>query len=329
MDANNLRNPDAIEVGKILVIPASRPAGYATGGRSHVVVAGDSLSAIAGRYGVALGSLIEFNGLADADQIYVGQTLYVPAGGNAGGYSQRTHTVAPGETLSHIADRYGVSVLALEQSNSLRSPDHVYVGQVLVIPGGGGAAAPQVATRRHVVREGESLLDIALRYRTTVDDLVELNGIANPNLIRIGQELTVPGVSGPVNRGDYEQILVAAAAEFGVPANLVKAVAWQESGWNQAMVSHAGAIGTMQIMPGSADWALDQLIPDATAWDVDPRDNARMGAAILRHWLIVTEWDIKLTLAAYYQGWHSVQTRGLFDDTHDYIASVQAIMAGY
>ncbi|MFN0095249.1 MAG: LysM peptidoglycan-binding domain-containing protein [Dehalococcoidia bacterium] len=328
MDANSIRNGNAITVGQVLVVPGGRPGG-AAGARHHVVVAGDSLSAIAGRYGVSIADLMALNGLADADQIYAGQSLALPAGSVSSPAAARTHTVVAGETLSHVADQYGVSILALEQTNSLRSADHVYVGQVLVIPGGGTAAAPRVATRTHLVRDGESLLDIAIRYGTSLDTLVEMNGLANPNLIRIGQELAVPGVVAPTNRTDYAEILVSAAAEFGVPADLVKAVAWQESGWNQSMVSHAGAIGLMQVMPGTAGWALEQLVPDATDWDIDARANARMGSAILRHWLIESEWDIELTLAAYYQGWHSVHTIGFYDDTHDYIASIMAIMAGY
>lgn len=331
LDANGLRDPDSVVAGQVLTVPNGRP-GAASGSGTHVVVAGESLSAIAGRYGVAADVIIAANGLADANHIFIGQTLIVPgalASQSGPELWQRTHIVAAGETLSGIADEYEVGLQALEQANGLRNPDHVFAGQVLVIPGNAAAAAPRVASRTHIVTEGQSLADIALRYGTTVAALVEMNGLANSNLIQIGQVLAVPSVVAPVNRGDYASILASAAAEFGLPANLVKAVAWQESGWNQAMVSSTGAIGVMQVMPGTADWALENLVADATEWDVDPLANARMGAAILRHWLLESGWDIELSLAAYYQGWQSVHTIGFYDDTKEYIANVLAIMASY
>jgi len=116
--------------------------------------------------------------------------------------ANQAYTVRPGDTLANIASRYGVSVGTLAQANGIRNINLIYIGQNLVIPGAssspGQPAAPKPpstapATGVYIVRAGDTLGRIAARYGTSVQTLMRLNGIANPNLIWVGQRLKVTG----------------------------------------------------------------------------------------------------------------------------------------
>ena len=96
------------------------------------------------------------------------------------------YTVQRGDTLRAIADEHDVSLSDLVEANDLANPNLIFPGQILVIP---GAAEPD---KVHIVLRGETLSKIAGAYGTSVTALVERNSIANPNLIRVGQEILVP-----------------------------------------------------------------------------------------------------------------------------------------
>lgn len=110
-----------------------------------------------------------------------------------------TYTLAPGDNLSRVARRVGVSVSQLVQANKIDDPDHVLAGRTLTIPTSGspGAAAPAgVAvggTGRHTIKAGETLASIARKHGTTSAELQKLNGLANANRIIAGRTLLVPG----------------------------------------------------------------------------------------------------------------------------------------
>lgn len=102
------------------------------------------------------------------------------------------HIVKAGENLTQIARMYGVTVDAIVRANNLWNANVIYVGQVLRIPGSCPPPAPGGCTKIHVVQRGEYLKRIAARYGTTVNRLVALNHLRNPNLIYPGQRLKVP-----------------------------------------------------------------------------------------------------------------------------------------
>jgi len=111
----------------------------------------------------------------------------------------RTHLVRKGETLSGLGKKYGVSVTALREANpSLKGKKGPRAGQELVIPVGAAARwtdsdAPS-GSRVHTVRSGETLSGIARRYRVTVAQLTEWNGLPRSGMIRTGQKLRLyPG----------------------------------------------------------------------------------------------------------------------------------------
>ena len=99
-----------------------------------------------------------------------------------------TITVQSGETLSAIADRYGVSTRQLMRLNGLRYSDHIEAGSRLEVPGPRVSAGPG----RHRVQPGDTLGDIAARYRVSSRDLMLVNGLRNANHVEVGQTLKLP-----------------------------------------------------------------------------------------------------------------------------------------
>ncbi len=100
-----------------------------------------------------------------------------------------THVVKKNETLGGIAQRYGVSVSALQAYNGIANPNLLYVGKKLKIPSG------NVREVSYTVKKGDSLGLIAKRFGVTASDLALINKISRPDLIRVGQKLTIP-ISG-------------------------------------------------------------------------------------------------------------------------------------
>ena len=99
-----------------------------------------------------------------------------------------TITVQSGETLSEIADRYGVSTRQLMRLNGLRDSDYIEAGRRLEVPGPRVNAGPG----RHRVQPGDTLDDIAARYRVSSRDLMLVNGLRNANHVEVGQTLKLP-----------------------------------------------------------------------------------------------------------------------------------------
>jgi membrane-bound lytic murein transglycosylase D len=167
----------------------------------HTVRAGETLSEIAGEYRTSVSLLLRTNGLKDSRHLRVGQRLKVPVVGGqavvtadadsssgAGPRSGPSVRVAPGETLSEIAARHGVSVAALMSQNGISDAAAVRAGRVLRIPPGG--AVGRVKTHR--VGRGQTLSDIADMYRTSVGSLQRHNQIDDPSKLRYGQIIEVP-----------------------------------------------------------------------------------------------------------------------------------------
>jgi LysM repeat protein len=123
--------------------------------------------------------------------------VVLPAGVVLPPASRADVVVKPGETLSEIAERNGVSLTRLMQANGISDPAFVEAGRRLVIPGTRSTAAaarpaPQ-AGGSTTVKPGETLSEIAERHGTTVERLMQLNRISNPNLVAAGTRLTLPG----------------------------------------------------------------------------------------------------------------------------------------
>ena len=97
-----------------------------------------------------------------------------------------------GETLSGIAIKYNTSYQYLARINSIANPNLIYVGQELKVPVLADYNIHDTSHRLYIVRRGNTLTQIAREYGVTIENIVELNGIANPNLIYVGETLRIP-----------------------------------------------------------------------------------------------------------------------------------------
>jgi len=158
----------------------------------HVVAQGETLLSLSRKYGTTVLAIMNRNGLSQPDTIYVGTKLTIPVG-----YSPSEtpptgtvkHVVQTGETLAQLARNYRTTIKEIIASNPAvaADPNNVKPGTELTITVG---TAP--VQRTHTVRYGESATGIAWRYRTTVQALVEANGLRNPNQLQAGQVLVIP-----------------------------------------------------------------------------------------------------------------------------------------
>jgi LysM repeat protein len=171
-------------------------AGGAAAEGEHRVERGETLSEIAAANRTTVRALAAANGLSNVNRIVIGQVLVIPGAAEAAAPATVVHVVAPGETLSGIAARYGTTSSAIAGANGITNRNLVRIGQRLTIPAGSGGGAAPAAPTIHTVARGETLASIAAHYGTSVGAFVSANGISNPNLVRIGQQLTVPAGSG-------------------------------------------------------------------------------------------------------------------------------------
>jgi LysM repeat protein len=260
-------------------------------------------------------------------------------------------TVRSGDTLTAISRRHGVDIGQLVALNRIGDANRIYAGQRLRLepktdtkPSPKATARP-TENRRHTVRGGENLTTIARHYGVSISAIVGANGIANPSRIFGGQRLEIPGATAPASsaaarpaapampasmaelvarRDAIRSVIVAEAKRRDVPAAFALAVAWQESGWQQNVVSHAGAVGVMQLMPATGEWVGAVML--RTSVNIhDRRQNVRAGVRLLAHYLDRYDGDRDRVLAAYYQGQSAVDRHGIYSVSRPYIASIKAL----
>jgi len=146
---------------------------------------------------------------------------------------------------------------------------------------------------------------------------------------------------GAVPSGSLPAPLVAQPARLGLlpvfhewasicalPAALVEATCWWESGWQGEVVSVTGAVGVCQIEPAAAQ-TIRGLLDDPTLDPRSPADNIEMSAAYLRWLLDETGGSQDLALAGYYQGLTSVREHGILPVSRPYVAGITALLRHY
>ena len=309
---------------------------------------------------VELNDIVDPNRIFAGQRLRIAAPAPTAPAATAPAAAPRTHTVAYGENLTFIARRYGVTVAGIVAANGIANPSRVFAGQRLTIPTAGAAppaasaatpakasappAAPAApAATVHTIKLGENLITIARRYGVTVPAIVAANGIANASRIYAGQRITIPGkapaaapdakpaiVMPPsmaqlvAQRDAVRRVIVEEANRYQVPPAFALAVAWQESGWQQGVVSHAGAVGVMQLMPATADWVGEAMLGSKVQID-DTRHNVRAGVRLLAHYLERYDGDRDRVLAAYYQGQWATDHHGIYAVSRPYIASIKVL----
>lgn len=176
----------------------------------YTVQNGDTLSEIAKRYDVSVKELGSINGITDVNLIYPGQILKIyPEEKREERKKLRkkfysTYVVMSGDTLSSIASKFHTTVDELVQLNDISNPNLIYPGEILKIPslkrGPSKSISNKQYIRTYIVKSGDTLYGIAKKFHTTIEDLIELNGISNPNLIYTGEVLKIES-SGRIKDG--------------------------------------------------------------------------------------------------------------------------------
>jgi N-acetylmuramoyl-L-alanine amidase len=312
----------------VLAAPAAASANLL-----HVVTPGESLSSVAAADGLTVTQLAAANGLSSSTHLISGAALAIPprgagglsapavtasttagsrAGDGDGDSDDRGATVAaaapsparpssgsyvvrPGDTLSAIAARAGMTVRQLAAVNGLNPNGYLVSGAVLGL-GGGGAAGPAAASVSQPVG-------------------ARAQGSA------VGPPYTTPERVTPSQVGSI-------AAANGVPPSLAKAIGWQESGFNNGLVSRADARGVMQILPGTWQWINSSLTPTRLS-PTSAADNVRGGVLLLHSLLQSTGGSPSLAAAGYYQGLPSVERHGLLPSTQRYVRSVMSLTSSF
>lgn len=264
-----------------------------------------------------------------------------------------------GDTLSELARQHHTTVAVLQALNHMGGSTTIYAGDTLVVPGEAAPApAARPVTRTtvgiYVVRPGDGLIRVARAYRTTPQRLQQLNGLRRTTLL-VGQHLKVPvtvTVARPVapatagggtlvvpgsvassaaahrallasrtlpSKATVQSLIRKAAKKYGVPTDLALALSYQESGFQQRVVSPVDAIGALQVLP-STGRSLGRL--HGRSFDLlDASDNVEAGVLLISDLLRVTG-SVDRALAGYYQGLGSVGRVGLLPQTKQYVRNV-------
>ena len=211
---NQLSNPNLIYVGQVLKLKNSQTTNSSSSSSStaattvgtYTVKAGDTLSAIASRYSTSSSTLASLNSLSNPNLIYVGQVLKVSSNASTSSSTSSSanstvttaasYTVKAGDTLSAIAAKYGTTYQALASTNSISNPNDIYVGQVIKVSATATAASSQAVSSinsngSYTVKSGDTLYGIALANGLNWQTLAKQNGISDPNVIFVGQKLSL------------------------------------------------------------------------------------------------------------------------------------------
>src|SRR3954451_6199434 len=328
--ANGRHNLPRLRTGAValaLGLTAAAPAGAAV---PHTVQPGETLWSIAAANGFTTRSFAAYNGLGEASNVTLGSTIMVPAEPEAAAAMASTGTTP---TPSTGTAGTGTTTTTTSTTPSTSS------GTAST-----GTAAPR-PMGGYTIRPGDTLSGLAARAGVPVQQMAYMNGLSPDARIVAGMSLKLP-TGAPIRstqpaparptpvapaappqptgtRMSASQV-GSIAAQHGVSPSLAAAVAYQESGFNNAAVSPTSARGIMQIMPGTWQWVQHNLAAGALN-PSSAQDNVKAGSLYLGQLIRQTGGDVPTAVAGYYQGLGSVRSRGLYDDTKRYVQNVLSL----
>jgi LysM repeat protein len=330
----------------MLVAPSAASASFV-----HTVAPGESLYSIAAADGLSVSQLAAANGLSSGSSLVAGSSVQIPSQSSSSVASVGSSSACDGDGDS---DDVSCGAAASPTCDGDGDSDDV---------GCGGSSAPTSVSSTssggsYVVQPGDTLTAIAARAGVSPASLAAANGLSPDGVLVAGTALRLSGTpsslpttsssavaaaqpvgaaaqGSPVNPPYPTSQRVSAsevgqvAAAGGVSPSLAQAIAYQESGFNNAAVSSADARGVMQILPGTWNYIQNSLQPGTPLAPASAIDNVRGGVALLHSLLNATGGDPAMAAAGYYQGLPSVQKYGLFPDTQRYVQSVMALRSRF
>ena len=192
IDPNNLR------IGQVICIPSSTPPHTCpTGSFAYTIKQGDTLWELARTYNTTVEAIMAINPGLDPNNLRVGQVICIPRGTPphtcpTGSFA---YTIKQGDTLWELARTYNTTVEAIMAINPGLDPNNLRVGQVICIP---RSTPPTCDGLYYVVRPGDTLYSIAMKYDVTVASLIAANPGIDPNNLQVGQLICIPKVEPPI-----------------------------------------------------------------------------------------------------------------------------------
>jgi soluble lytic murein transglycosylase-like protein len=313
---DNVRIRYALPVMAALLIFAS-PTQAAV---PHTVQPGETLWSIAAANNLTTRTVAAYNGLSEDSQVVLGSTVMVPT------------------TVEGYASLQKAGLVASAPATTSAAPAGTSTAST-------AAPAPQGA---YTVRWGDTLSALAAQVGVSASDMAAMNGLSPDGLLLAGTVIKLPaGAPTPARASEPAPAPVVApaapeptptrlsasqvqqvASANGVSPSLAAAIAWQESGFNNDMVSPANARGVMQVMPGTWSY-VEQNLAGRRLDPASALDNTTAGVLYLKHLIDQTGGDEATAIASYYQGAGSVASRGMYDDTQRYVANVQALRSRF
>ena len=335
---------------------ATKPAVAAPA--TYRVVRGDSVSAIAARFGLSTASVLAMNGLSRTSLVFPGQVLKLVAGATvtatappapATAAASPKYTVVAGDTVSKIARRFGVSTASVLSANGLRSSSIIRPGQVLRIPGvataptlsivpvsavtpvaapaPAPAPTPTPAGASYVVRSGDTVSAIASAFGVSTQSILDANGLTAASIIYAGATLRIPGATttgtttgataapqGVTALNDQQAAeaftIIGVGRELGVSDYgivIALATAMQESSMRNLNYGHLDSVGLFQQRPSSGWGTVAQLTTQSHAARLffggpkNPNKGKTRGLLDIAGWqsMTVTQAAQKVQISAY------------------------------
>lgn len=152
----------------------------------YTVKRGDTLWGIAKKFGVTVSAVVNANNIRNPNLIYVGEVFIIPHMTSAESFGYTLYTVRRGDTLWGISRNFGTSINSIVTLNGIENPNLIYAGEVFKTP-----SARSEQTVIYTVKRGDTLWGISRKFGTTVENLVKLNSVKNPNLIYVGEKLII------------------------------------------------------------------------------------------------------------------------------------------
>ncbi len=216
-------------------VPYTAPEGVS--GNYYTVSSGDTLYAIANKYGVSVDELKLANNLS-SNTLSIGQVLIIPSIEKPETPNENIYIVKSGDTLYAIANQYGMTVDELKALNNLTS-NTLSIGQKLVVSAGNTGTLDT-----YTVKAGDTLYSIANKYGLTVNELKQLNNLTS-DVLSIGQILNVSNSITPTPSNTYTvksgDSLYSIAKQYGITVDALKSA--------NGKTSNLLSIGEVLIIP--------------------------------------------------------------------------------